>query len=79
VKSKDSWLSRKLWFTVALIVLSTWALVNHYILGREWIIFVGALAGAYLYLQGSIDIHRVKLSAGAGGITLDNTDNGGVK
>lgn len=79
ISAKDKWKSRKLWLSVALIALATWAMVNKYIQGRDWLIFIGVVFGAWGYLQNSLDIHRVKLTAGPQGISIDNTDKGGEK
>lgn len=74
-----SWASRKLWFSLMCIALSSYALHRGSINGRGWLIFIGAVAFVYLFFQGRIDVHHVKLSAGISGVTIDTQEGKSVE
>ena len=76
----NDWLSKKLWFSVALIAVATWMLIKGFLgqnAGIPYLVFLGSVGGAFLYLQGQIDASHLKFSAGPQGVTIDDKQEAG--
>lgn len=79
LKALSNWASRKFWITVVANLVAHHAMVQKYIEGIQWLVFMGASLGLYLYAQGQVDIHRIKAGVGKDGFTIDNTGGKGEK